>query len=352
MASANKPRRGSEAGDAVQGPDGLSSAVRRRHLAAAAALGASWALGTLPGEARAQSSFPSKPVRLVVGFPAGGAADLGARQIAQRLSDAMGKPVVVDNKAGGDGTIAGLEVMRSAPDGHTLFLATATALSYAPNARKTPPYDPIADFTPVTYLCTFTFYLVVHQSLPVKTMEEFVAHVRANPGKLSYGTGNSTGIVSTAQFLAANKLEMVHVPYKGEAQAALDLIPGRVHAMFVTPAVMPTLMKDKSVRPLATLLPTRTALAPEVPTMAEAGQPLVDIAPWGGIVGPPQMPRELVDRWNREFQQVMTRADLKEQMDQLGLPMRASTPEEFAAFLRRQQETWSKVMREAKISSE
>jgi tripartite-type tricarboxylate transporter receptor subunit TctC len=321
---------------------------RRRWLGAGAALGLQ---GLMPARAFAQAAAPWAParqVRLVVPFPAAGAADLAARLLSQHLSQALGKPVVVDNRGGADGLIAAQEVMRSPPDGHTIFFATASALSYTPSVRKAIPYDPVADFSPITYLCTFTFFFIVHESVPVRTMEEFVAYARANPGKLSYATGNSTGIVATAQLAQTAKLDMVHVPYKGEAQAVLDFASGRVQAMFATPAVIPTL-KPGSFRALAVLLPTRSALLPEVPTMAEAGQPLVDVAPWGGYFGPAKMPREIVDRYVQEIHGFMKRPDMREQMDKIGLPMRATTPEEMGEFVRQQLAAWGKTVREAKI---
>jgi tripartite-type tricarboxylate transporter receptor subunit TctC len=324
------------------------SSPRRRVLAAGGAL----ALGAaLPGGARAQSDWPTKPVRLVVPFPAGGGADLGARVVAVHLGNAFGKPVVVENRAGADGAVAALEVLKSPPDGHTLFFGTATSLSYVPSLKRTPPYDPLVDFTPISTFCIFTFYLMVSPSLPVRTLEELIVYARANPGKLSYATGNSTGILSMGQLAQQNKLDMTHVPYKGEAQASLDLIGGRVHMMFATPAVMPSLLKEK-FRPLAVLLPRRTGTMPEVPTMAEAGQPLVNIMPWGGLLGPAKMPRDLVERISRDFGGVMRRADVGEQYEKLGLFPTPSSPQVMADLLRDQLAAWSRTMRAVGIALE
>ena len=305
--------------------DTVTTAVggRRRALAAAGSL----VLGSaLPSIARAQSDWPTKPVRLVVPFPAGGGADLGARVVSVHLASAFGKPVVVENRAGADGAVAALEVIKSAPDGHTLYFGTATSMSYTPSIKKNPPYDPIADFTPISTFCIFTFYLMVAPSVPARTLGELVSYVRANPGKLTYATGNSTSILAMAQLIQNNKLEMTHVPYKGEAQAALDLIGGRIPIMFATPAILPQLLKEKFT-PVAVLLPKRTNTMPDVPTMAEAGQPLVNIMPWGGLFGPAKMPPALVDRISRDFGTVMRRADVGEQYEKLGLFPTPSSPQ-------------------------
>jgi tripartite-type tricarboxylate transporter receptor subunit TctC len=324
------------------------AAPRRRVLAAGGAL----ALGAaLPGGVRAQSDWPSRPVRLVVPFPAGGAADLGARAVAVQLSNLFGKPVPVENRAGADGAVAALEVIKSPADGHSLYFGTATSMSYTPSIRKSPPYDPVADFTPISNVCVFTFYFAVAPTVPANTLAEFVAHVKANPGKLAYASGNSTGILASAQLVASNKLEMTHVPYKGEAQAVIDLVGGRVQAMFATPAVLPQLLERK-FRLLAVLLPQRTRAFPEVPTMTEAGQPLVNISPWGGLFGPAKLPRELVDRISRDFNVVMRRPDVVEQFDKLGLLPLPSSPDELAGIVRDQLGVFARAMREAGIQQE
>jgi tripartite-type tricarboxylate transporter receptor subunit TctC len=327
---------------------GPSIDSRRRVLSAGGAL----ALGAaLPCIARAQADWPNRPVRFVVPFPAGGAADLGARAVAVQLAAAFGKPVPVENRAGADGAVAALEVLKSPPDGHTLYFGTATSMSYTPAIRKAPPYDPVRDFTPISNVCVFTFYFAVSPSVPAATLAEFVAYVKANPGKVAYGTGNATGILATAQLVASNGLDMTHVPYKGEAQAAIDLVGGRVQAMFVTPAILPQVLKEK-FRLLAVLLPQRTRAHPEVPTMAEAGQPLVNISPWGGLFGPAGMPRETVERISRDFNVVMRRPDVTDQFDRLGLLPLPSTPEVLAALVKDQLAVFSATLKTAGIAQQ
>ena len=325
------------------------TARQRRRLLQAA--GATALGGALPSMAGAQSDWPAKQVRMVVPFPAGGGADLGARAVATHLGNAFGKPVVIDNRAGADGVVAAMEVLKSPPDGYTLFFGTATAMSYTPSVKKAPPYDPVADFTPISNFCIFTFYLMVSPSVPGRNLEEFLGHVRANPGKLAYGTGNSTGILAMAQLMSSAKLDMVHVPYKGESQAVVDMIGGRVAAMWATPAVMPQLLKE-NFRPLAVLLPNRTSTMPEVPTIAEAGQPLVDILPWGGLFAPRGLPRPLVDRISKDFGEVMRKQEVITQYEKLGLIPTPSSPEAAAKQVRDQLVAWNRATRTAGIVPE
>jgi tripartite-type tricarboxylate transporter receptor subunit TctC len=224
-------------------------------------------------------------------------------------------------------------------------------MSYTPNIKKTPPYDPIADFTPISNVCVFTFYFAVAPSVPVATLAEFVAWVKANPGKLAYASGNATGILAAAQLAASNRLDMTHVPYKGEAQAAVDLIGGRVQAMFATPAILPQLLKEK-FRLLAVLLPQRSRAFPDVPTMTEAGQPLVDISPWGGLFGPARVPRDVVDRISRDFNVVMRRPDVVEQFDKLGMLPLPSTPDELSKVTKSQLDVFARAIRDSGMQPE
>lgn len=321
--------------------------LRRRTLVCAGAA------GLLPWSrtALAQAAWPQRPVRIVVPFPAGGGADVAARAIANEWSQLLGKPVVVENKAGGDGIVASLEAMKGAPDGHTLYFATASGLSYVPAQKKSPPYDPLADFTPISRATIFTFFLMASPSLGVKTLPEFIAHVKANPGKVSYASGNSTSILATGQLALANKLDMTHVPYKGEGQALLDLVGGRIPVMFATPAIMPQLQKENFV-PLAVLLPVRSALHPNVPTLAEAGQGLVNITPWSGVLGPAKMSPDLAAKISASFADVMKKPAVVEQLNKLGQEIVVSSPDAMAKFMRDQLAIFKQAIKDQGIPQE
>jgi len=308
------------------------------------------AMGLLSTAATGQ--YPSRPVRLIVPFPPGGAAEIGARIYAQPLGQALGQPIVIETKPGADGVIAADAAMKAAPDGYTLFYATNTAFSWVPAVRKSPPYDPIADFTPVSLVGTFGFFLFTHHSVPAKSVAELLAYVRANPGKLNYGSGNSTSMVTTAQLVLLEKLDIVHIPYKGDAPLTVDLVSGRVHMAFATPGAYVPHVKEGRVRVLATLLPGRSPLLPDAPTAAEAGLSRLTITPWGGLFGPANMPRPIVDRIGRELAIVLKRPEVREAFERIAFEARSSTPEELTAFVREELETWRRTVREVGITQE
>ncbi len=304
----------------------------------------------LSGAAAAQ--YPNKPVRLIVPFPPGGAAELGARIYAQPLGDALGQPVVIETRPGADGAIAAEAAMKSAPDGYTLFYATNTAFSWVPAIRKNPPYDPLADFTPVSLIGQFGFFVFSHPSVPANNMAELLAHIRANPGKLNYGSGNSTSMLSTAQLVLQEKLDVVHIPYKGDGPLSVDLLGGRVHFAIATPGTAAPQVKEGKLRVLATLLPNRSPLLPQAPTMAEAGLRGLSITPWGGVFGPANMPKDIVARLSRELDGVLKRPQVREAFQKLAFEPKSSTPEELAAFVKEQLEIWRRVVAEVGIKPE
>ncbi len=330
------------------GPVSDSNHVTRRHAVQLIAAGAGFGLAST---AHAQTpDWPTKPVRLIVPFPAGGGADAAARAIGQAWGANIGQTIIIENKAGADGIIAAQEAAKAAPDGHTLFLSTASSMSYVPALKKQPPYDPIADFTAISRASVFTFVLMVQPSLGVKTMAEFVALAKAKPGEFTYGSGNSTSILLMGQLAQANNLQMTHVPYKGEAPATLDLMGGRISAMFVTPAVLPQLQKA-NLLPLA-VLPGRSSLLPDVPSIVEAGQSAVSITAWSGLVGPAKMPADLVDKINRSFTAVLRKPEIIDQFSRIGQAATPSTPAEMGQYLRDQLIIWTKAMRDQAIAQE
>lgn len=308
-----------------------------------------WLLAGLVFSATAFAQYPNKPIRLVVPFPPGGAADLTARVVSVPLGQALGQPVVLDYKAGADGAIAGNDVKNAAPDGYTLLFGTNTGMCAAPVLRKNPPYDPLADFTPVAMVGKFGFFVFVHKDVPASSLRDFISHVRQNPGKLNYGTGNSTSIITTAQLASMEKLEMVHVPYKGDAPSSLDLVAGRVQLLIATPGSLLPHSKEGRVKVLATLLPNRSPLIPEAPTMVEAGLKESPIQPYAAIYGPARMPRELVERLAKATQEVMAQPAVKEGVARHAFEAQSSTPEQLAAFHKEQLELWRKTTKEVGI---
>ena len=308
------------------------------------------AAALLAGVAGAQ--YPNKPIRLIVPFPPGGAAELGARIYAQPLGQALGQPVVIETKPGADGAIAAEAAMKAAPDGYTLLYATNTAFSWLPAVRKNPPYDPLADFTPVSLVGQFGFFIFSHPSVPANNIAELLAYIRANPGKLNYGSGNSTSMLATAQLVQQEKLDVVHIPYKGDGPLSVDLLGGRVHFAIATPGTAAPQVREGKLRVLATLLPSRSPLLPEAPTLAEAGLRPLSITPWGGVFGPAHLPKEIVGRVGRELVVVLKRPEVRDAFQKLAFEPRGSTPEELAAFVKEQGEVFRRVVAEVGIKPE
>ena len=297
----------------------------------------------------AQAQYPNKPIRVVVPFPAGSSTDIVTRVLAASVSQAVGQQLVVDNKAGADGAIAAADVAKAAPDGYTLLMATNSPMSAVPALKKSPPYDPVADFTPITDIGRYTFFILVHPGVPAKTLGELIEYARANPGKLNYATGNTTGIVSSAYFASLAGIQLVHVPYKGEPQAVTDLVAGRVQLMFCSSGTSLAHIRDGRLRPLVTTLGRRSNLLPEVPTIAEAGMPQFSITSWAGLFGPARMPRELVERLNKEFVAAMSRAEVQVAMEKQAFALSPSSPGELAAFVKEQMESYRRILRAAGV---
>ncbi len=293
------------------------------------------------------AQYPNKPVRIIVQFPAGGAADTILRVIAKPLSQALGQPVVVENRPGADGAIAADAVIKSAADGYTLFMATSSAMSAVPAMRKLPPYDPVAAFTPITKVGTFSYFLFTHPSVPARSVGELIAYIRANPGKVNYAGATTTGIMAAVEFAGFAGLDMVQIPYKGEGQATLDLVGGRVQLIFATPTNALGPAKEGRLRVLATLLPERSPMVPEAPTMAESGAPPLSIVPWAGFFGPAGLPKEIVARLNRDLTAILALPDVRELIARQAFEVQSSTPEELAAYTKEQAAVWKKAVRDS-----
>ena len=296
--------------------------------------------------------YPSKPVRVVIHFPAGGSTDVVARVLAQALTESMGQPFVVENKLGADGAIAADAVIKSPADGYTLFVATNTAMMQVPLMKKDPPYDPVTAFTPISLVGRYTFVLVTSPTVPAKTMSELIAYARSNPGKVNFASYSGASQLAYAQIVKTANVDMVRIPYKGEAPAVTDVLGGSIHAVFATPTVTLSHIKDGRLRALAVTLPTRSPLLPEVPTTVEAGMPPINVEFFAALFGPAKMPPEIASRLSKELNAIMARPQIREQIDRQGFALAGSTPEELGAFVKQQLGAWSRGFRDAGINPE
>jgi tripartite-type tricarboxylate transporter receptor subunit TctC len=299
-------------------------------------------LGAVPTASWSQG-YPNRSIKMIVPFPPAGAADVTARIVAKALSEDLGQPVIIDNRGGADGAIAVVAAINSLPDGYTLLFATTTGMNAAPTMRKIPPYDPLTALTPISMVGKFGFCLMINAEVPAKNMTEFLAYVRANPGKVNYASGNGTSIITTAQFALETKLDMVHIPYKGDAPATTDLIAGRVQMLIGTPGGALQQVEEGRVRVLMTLLPNRSPLAPYAPTAQEVGINNMSISPWGGLYGPVGISTEVVNRVALAMKNVAARKDVREQLDRIAFELQSSTPAEMDRFNRDQLDTWRKT---------
>ena len=306
----------------------------------------------MPTAPAGAQTYPTKPIKVIVPFGPGTITDSLTRIFAQELSLVLGQPVVVVNKGGADGSIGATEVARSAPDGYTLIVAPNSSIAVVPLLRKVPPYDPIADFTPISFMGNTTFLIVVHPSVPANSIAELIAHAKANPNKLNYATANTTSIVSTALLATNNGIDMQHVPYKSEPEAIPDLLGGQVQLMIASYATVGQHVKAGKLRALSTALPERTPLMPDVPSITEAGQPKFPIGPWGALLGPAKLPPEIVARLNKETVTILAKPEVKEAMLKLGFAPKSSSPEEFAAYLKDQLEIWKTALKNAGIEAQ
>ena len=300
----------------------------------------------------AAAQYPAKPVRIVVPFPGGSATDTITRILAQSISPGFGQPMIVDNKPGADGAIAAAEVAKAPPDGYTLLMATNSPMSAVPAMKKSPPYDPVNDFTPITDIGRYTFFLYVNASVPAKSLKELIDHAKANPGKLAYATGNTTGIVSFAQMNSLAGIDMLHVPYKGEPQGITDLVGNRVQVMWATPTTGLPFVKEGKIRALVTQLTKRSSLLPDVPTIHEAGLPKFTITSWAALFGPAKLPKEIVARLHKEFSTAMAKPDVQAQMEKQAFLLTPSTPERLGTFVKEQMEGYRTILRAAGVQPE
>lgn len=312
----------------------------------AAVMAAVLAMQILPAGAQ---PYPLKPIKFVIPFGPGSASDALARIAGQDLSQSLGQPIVVVHKPGADGALSGVEVARSAPDGYTFLFGTNSPLAVVPNMRKEPPYDVVKDFTPVTFLGDNTFFLVVHPSVPAKSVKELIAYAKAHPSKLNYAAGNTYALVATSMFAASNAIKMEAIPYKSEPDAVVDLLSGRVHLMNSTATSAVAHVKTGALRAIATTFHQRSPLMPDVPSMVEEGFPKFPIGPWFALVGPAGLPGEIVQRMNKEMAATLAKPQIRQQMQQQGFIPRSSSPEELATYMKDQLAVWKTALKTAGI---
>ena len=325
--------------------------VRRARLFLAALAAAL----VLPSVALAQAAgWPNRPVRIIVAFPPGQATDQAARAIAQRLSETMGQQFVVENRPGA-ASIIGTEAAARAPaDGYTLFMGSSGPLAVNPGMYAKLPYDPNRDFVPISLALKVPFFLVVHPSVPAATVPELVAWLKANPGKVNFGTaGNgASNHLSAEYFKGVAGVDMVHVPYKGSPPAVTDLLAGQISLMFETGPLTVPHVKTGKLKAIAVGSATRSSALPDLVTIAESGYPGFEAVGWAGLMAPAGTPREIVARLNAEVVRILASQELKDRFVAMGAELVSSTPEEFAAYIRSEQAKWGKVIRDVGIKPE
>jgi len=303
----------------------------------------------IAGEAAAQANYPDRSVRMIVAFPPGGPSDIVARLMADKLTEAMGKPFVVENVSGASGNIGTERVAKSTPDGYTLLISAPGPLVVNPSLYQKLPFDPARDFAPISQLCFTPNVLVVNNDLPVKTVQQLVALARANPGKLSFASGGA----GTSNHLAAELFKMMaginlqHVPYRGVSVSVPDILGGRIPVAFLsTPTALP-LVRDGKLRALAVGSSKRWPAAPDIPTMDEAGIRGFSSIVWHSFLAPAATPPAIVERLHRETVKILALPDVRRKFDDQGLAVVGNSPADFAAIIKAEGQQWAKVIKEA-----
>ena len=305
-----------------------------------------------PGAVRAQDWRPSRPVTIVVPFAAGSGTDAITRILAAGLEPELGQPVVIDNRAGANGALAAGHVARSLPDGQTLMMTTNTPQAATPALTRKLDYDPVGDFTAICRAGNYTFWLVVGKDSPYRSLQELLAAGRAKPGSLTYGSGNSTGIVASATIATMGQAPMVHVPYRSTPPAITDVVAGRIDSMVVDVTSSLGAVKGGQLRPLGVTSAVRSPLVPEVPSIAEAGLPGFDVVAFAGVVGPAKLPQPVVMTLNQAIRRVWDRPETVRRLGDIGFEGFSSTPEEFAGFIKTEITRWAQMVRAAGIEPE
>jgi tripartite-type tricarboxylate transporter receptor subunit TctC len=309
------------------------------------------ALGTAIAGLPAAAQYPEKPIRLIVPVPAGGPADSAARLLAQELSKSVGQPIVVENRPGAGGAIAAQTVLSAPADGHTLLWGIYS-LTGIPLLQKSPPFQSLSEFTPVSIVGSLAFGMFVHPGVPATSVADFVTYARTRPDELNYATGTLGEYVAATQFFKGTGVSAVRVPYKGTAQLMPDLLSGRVQFNFGPVSGGLQHVREGKLRILAVLLPQRLAIAQDVPTMIEAGVPSVTWSAWQAIFAPPKTPSTIATRLSRELAAVLRVPSLRTQLEQQGMQVEGSSPEALVSAVAQATQAWQTLIREYGIPQE
>ncbi len=297
-------------------------------------------------------TWPSKPIRIVLQFPPGGATDLVARILAQHLTASLGQTVVVENKPGADGLIAAEYVIRAEPDGHTFFMATNTPMMQIPLLKKNPPYDPMTSFSPVTLIGRYIFVMVANSKLPYKTASELIAYGRQNPGKLNFGSHSGVTQLMFSRISKQNDIQMNLIPYKGEAPNVNDLLGGHVQFTFVSTISTMQHISDGKLIPMAMLLNKRSPLLPNVPTVSEAGLPSLGAESWAALFGPAKLPPAIATKMSESIREAMANSEVRARIERQGFDLEGSTPAQLGAYVSSQLKDWKQSFTEAGMQPE
>lgn len=299
--------------------------------------------------AAAAQSFPSKPIRIIVPFAAGGTSDILARFIGPKLTEAWSQPVIIENRTGANGNVGADYVAKSAPDGHTLLLADMGALTIAPSVYPTLPFDPVKDFAHVVLVSYSPHILAVHPSVPVSNVQELIAYAKARPGQLNFAVSGTGGAPHLAgiEFQQRTGVQWTYIPYKGGSAAVLDVVAGQANILFNGMLATYGQVKNGKLKALAVSSAKRVAAAPDLPTVAEQGLPGFETGSWQGVVAAAGTPREIVAKLNAELTRILNTQDMKEKLAAQGTEVRTDTPEAFAAFIRSETTRWAKVVKES-----
>lgn len=298
--------------------------------------------------AAAPQGYPTKPIRMVCPFPPGGTTDLVARLVAQRLSEAWGEQVIVDNRAGAGGIIGTETVAKAAPDGYTMLLGSITTHAVNPALYKKLDFDPIKDFIPVSLVVSSPQLLAVHPSVPVKSVKELISFAKAKPGQLNYasaGVGTSPHLTFEL-FKSMAAIDVAHVPYKGTGPAITELVGGQVQMMITGVVALMPHIKSGKLRGLAATSEKRVAALPDLPTIAESGIPKFDVSSWFGVFLPAGTPKPIVTKMNGEIRKILAAPDVRKRLIDQGADPASSTPEQFAAYVKSEMARWGKVVRD------